>query len=227
MPSPHERCEFTHAVTYAVTVTYTVAGGARHGTARRRAEQIAARVANAAARAKGVVEVTAQAGHSIDGQIISPRRVRFTAANSGHGTYGEAAPLDRYLDPDHELALRSLAQANAAYRAQQDADRRRRTAVGCRNTCPGVGTTRACACVYCDPETHYAAVRADRRSGHDPFIDYRCVCGIPVAAPQRRCVGHRDVTLVVLPDDPAVLRLLVDDLEHTAPQASTDPERDQ
>jgi hypothetical protein len=214
-------------VTYAVTVTYTVAGGARHGTASRRAERIAARVTNAAARAQGVVEVTAQAGHSVDGRIISPRRVRFTAANSGHGTYSEAAPLDRYLDPDHELALRSLAQANAAYRAHQDADRQRRITVGCRNTYTALGTTRACACVYCDPETHYAAVRAYRRSGHDPFIDYRCVCGIPIAAPQRHCIRHRDVTLVVLPDDPAALRLLADDTDHEAPQASPDPECDQ
>jgi hypothetical protein len=225
---PHERCAFTHAVTYTVVVTYTVAGGARHGTADRRGEQIAARLADAAARAKGVVEVTAQAGASRDGAILSPRRVRFAAANSGHGAFSEPAPLDRYLDADHELALRSLAAANAAYQAHAAADRARRAVVGCRNAHRYLGATRACACVYCDPEAHYATVRAQRRAGNDPFVEYRCVCGVSVTDLGARCSAHRAVELVVLDGDGSALQLLATDTD--AAQASPqvpDAERDQ
>jgi hypothetical protein len=207
MAEPHTAPTFTNAVTHTVAVTFTVAGGARHGTADRRARAIAERVTGYTARAAGVVEVSAVAGPSADGEIVSRRRVNFREANTGSGTYADPGKLDRYLDPDHELALRSLAAANAAYRERQAAERERRGAVGCRNSY-SLAAASPCACVYCDPESHYAAVLEFRSSGHCPFVEYRCLCGTPVHALGQRCGMHRDRTIVVLDGDGSALQLL-------------------
>lgn len=132
---PHERPEFYNAVTYAVTVAITVEGGKRRGTADRRARKVAERLANSAARTPGVIEVSASAGWTTkDGEVHWPERVRFAEANSGQGTHAAPDKLDRYLDPDHELALRSLAEENAAAEQRRQADRDRRRVAGCRNT---------------------------------------------------------------------------------------------
>jgi hypothetical protein len=57
---PHERPAFWNSVEYVVAVTFTVAGGARRGTAERRAERVADRLANTA-RAADVVAVSGSA----------------------------------------------------------------------------------------------------------------------------------------------------------------------
>ena len=186
MDSPHERSEFTNAVTYTVAVTVTVEGGKRFGTADRRARRVAERLANTAARTPGVVEVTATAGHSHDGQVTSPQRVRFAEANTGHDTHSDPHTLDRFLDPDHELALRSLAEANAAYRTRQQADRQRRVEVSCRNPDDSVLRDAYCLCVYCQPERHYDAVRDACAPEPSPWVEHRCVCDQPVARPGER-----------------------------------------
>ena len=119
--------------------------------------------------------------------------------------------LARYLDPERERALRSLSEANAAFRARRDADRRRRSAVSCRNTHqPLLDGPRSCPCVYCDPEAHLLALRAARREEPDPFIERRCVCGQPVAIAGQRCTAHRSTDVMVLDGDPAALQLLPD-----------------
>jgi len=124
---PHETPAFQNAAEYVVAITFTVAGGARARTADGRAEGVAERLANAAARAAGVVKVAAVTGPaSGDGTMLVPRRVHFSAANTGHANTGDPHKLDRYLDPEHERALASLKAANAAYRARQEADRARR-----------------------------------------------------------------------------------------------------
>lgn len=121
MTQAHEHNRFRNAAVHTIAVTYTVAGGARPATARRRAEKVADRIASAAARLRDVVDVRAVAGPAgSNGEIGSPSRVRFTAANSGSGTYSEPDKLDRYLDPDHERALASLDAANAAWRRRQE-----------------------------------------------------------------------------------------------------------
>lgn len=80
---PHERPEFQNAVVYTVAVTVRVRGGARHGTADRRAKALAERLANTAARAKDVVEATAVAGPSHAGKVFWQDPVHFAAANTG------------------------------------------------------------------------------------------------------------------------------------------------
>ncbi len=121
MTQAHEHDRFRNAAVYRVTVTYTVAGSARPATARRHAEKVADQIASAAARLRNVVEVRAVAGPAgSDGEILAPTRVRFTAANSGSGTYSDPDKLDRYLDPDHERALASLDAANAAWRRRRE-----------------------------------------------------------------------------------------------------------
>lgn len=204
MAEPHERPEFANSIEYTVTLTYRVAGGKRRDTAQRRAEKVAARLASAAARAAGVVDVTARAGASVNGEVTWTDRVRFEAANTGHASYRDPSLLDRYLDPEYERALRSLAAADEAARTRRRADQERRMAVGCRNaTFPNLG--RYCHCVYCDPSAHTAPGTAE---AHSPFAEHRCLCGRPVADAGQRCGSHVHTRLVVLDHDPAELHRL-------------------
>lgn len=218
----HETAAFQNAVTYSVTVTYTIAGGARRGTAERRAVEVAERLANTAARIPSVVEATATVGRSMDGQLIAPQRVRFAKANTGHGAPAEPGKLDRYLDPEHERALASLAAADAAWRARRDADRRRRLAVGCRNTSvlspPG---GRSCPCVYCCPEEHTGDAGLGRAAAGLDLA--QCLCGVLVGARGLRCPAHRDVELVVLDDDPVALHELAATQRPQASDESPNP----
>jgi hypothetical protein len=207
----HERPEFSNAARWTVAVTFTVTGGARPRTADRRAERITERLVNAAARAADVVEVSAVAGPTADdGNMLAPRRVQFSAANTGQATYGEPRKLDRYLDPDHERALASLREANRAYRARQEADRKRREAVGCANThrvgLPG--DRRRCDCVYCRPDDHLAARELAAKGSHW-FTPPSCLCGHPTPA-GGPCLRHRDVEIVVIDGDPEALQQLAD-----------------
>lgn len=215
---PHETPQFQNAVEYIVAITFTVAGGARQRTADRRAERVAERLANAAARAANVVEVAAVTGpSSSDGTMLVPRRVHFAAANTGHATHAELQKLDCYLDPEHERALRSLRAANEAYRARQDADRKRRQAVGCANAYRvGLpGDRRSCACAYCRPDDHLVARELAENDSHW-FTPLACVCGTPTPT-GGRCMHHRSVELVVIEGDPQALRQL--------PEASRREER--
>jgi hypothetical protein len=208
-PAPHETPQFQNAARYVVSVTFTVAGGARRETAERRAEKVAERLASAAARAAGVVEVTAVAGSAgSDGTIVVPRRVHFAAANTGAGTYADPQTLDRYLDPEFERALASLKAANEAFRARQQADRQRRLAVGCTNAY-GASLFRErqrCECVYCQPDDYLVAHELAGRGSHW-FGPLRCLCGTPTPT-GGRCMHHRDATLVLLDGDPVSLQQL-------------------
>lgn len=208
---PHERAEFYNAVTYAVTVTVTVQGAKRHGTADGRARKVAERLANAAARIPGVVEVSATAGPTVNGEVTRPERVRFAQANSGQGTYAEPGKLDRYLDPEHERAVQSLCAENAAAEKRRQADRDRRRNTGCTNTY-ALGPTdwRYCACVYCQPDEHLLAAQAAEEDRPSPFCNHRCVCGTPVPAAGQRCLSHRRVEIVVLDADPDALQQLAE-----------------
>lgn len=212
MGEPHESDRFRNTSTWTIQVTFTVAGGARPQTAWRRAERAAERIANAAARLADVVEVRAVAGMAdTEGQILSPSRVRFAAANSGQGTYSEPGKLDRYVDADHERAVVSLAEANARHRARETADRDRRRELGCANTWrTSWSTHRACACAYCEPDRHLDTLTGSSvgRQINTPV----CLCGRPDMLPGGRCSLHRNVELVVFDDDPPGLRALADEL---------------
>lgn len=201
---PHDDAAFANSVTYTVKVTMTVRGGVRRDTADRRARRVAERVADAAARAKDVVEATAVAGPSRDGEILWPNRVHFPAANTGRDALGEVGKLDRYLDPDHELALRSLSAARRRQQAHREADRRRRAAVGCRNTLSGVWDEPRCRCVYCEPDDHYVARQLFANTDPTACGPPPCVCGQPTPA-GARCLRHRDVQIVALDGDPEAL----------------------
>jgi hypothetical protein len=187
-------------------LTLVVAGGARWRTAHARARRIVERLANTAARAKGVVDVRAVAGASHDGQLLTPERVCFEAANSGHGTGVEPSKLDRYLDPDHERALASLAEANAAARVRRQADFDRRGAIGCSNPAGlGPGLARPCCCAYCRPQEHPEG----RAETHETWVNAgRCLCGRASTAPAFGCRPHRGQQLVVLEGDPPELTRL-------------------
>jgi hypothetical protein len=219
--SPHEAREFTNAVEYTVQLTFVVAGGARWRTAHARARRIAERLANTAARAKGVVEVRAVAGASHDGEVLTPERVCFDAANSGHGTGADPSKLDRYLDPDHERALASLAAANAKARVRRQADIDRRCAIGCSNPAGlGPGLARPCHCAYCRPQEHLE-LRAETR---DPSADGgRCLCGRPSAPAAFGCRPHRGQQLVVLDDDPPELARLAARIARSTPDFTQPP----
>jgi hypothetical protein len=225
--SSHEAREFTNSVEYTVQLTFVVAGGARWRTAHARARRIAERLANTAARTKGVVDVRAVAGASHDGQLLTPERACFEAANSGHSTGVEPSKLDRYLDPDHERALASLADANAAARARRRADFERRQAIGCSNPAGlGPGLARPCCCAYCRPEEHLE-VRAE---AHEPGEDGgRCLCGRPSAPAAFGCRPHRGQQLVVLDGDPPELPRLAARIAraHTADRTQPQPGRDE
>jgi hypothetical protein len=205
--SPHEAREFTNSVEYTVQLTFVVAGGARWRTAHARARRIAGRLANTAARAKGVVDVRAVAGASHDGQLLAPERVCFEAANSGHGTGADPSKLDRYLDPDHERALASLADANAAVRVRRQADFDRRCAIGCSNPAGlGPGIARPCCCAYCRPQEH---LELRTETPEEAWPDgVRCLCGRASTAPAFGCRPHCGQQLVVLDGDPPELTRL-------------------
>jgi hypothetical protein len=203
--SPHEACEFTNAVEYTLTLTFVVAGGARWRTAHGRARTVAERLANTAARVKGVVDVRAVASASRDGELLAPERVCFEAANSGHGTNAEPGKLDRYLDPDRERALVSLAESHAAARVWQQADRDRRGAIGCVNPSQLVaGLGRACGCAYCRPDEHLDG-RQQPSSLADASGGERCLCGRRLDVPGPGCGSHRGQQLLVLDGDPSEL----------------------
>jgi hypothetical protein len=80
---PHDAPAFYNAVTFTVAVTYTVEGGARFGTADRRARRVAERLANHAARTAGAVEVTAVPGPSHVTLLLPPRRGIWPNARAG------------------------------------------------------------------------------------------------------------------------------------------------
>lgn len=206
---PHDDSAFVNSVTYTIKVTLTVRGGTRRDTATRRARRVAERVADAAARAKDVVEATAVAGPSHDGEITWQEPVHFAAANTGRGALGDAAKLDRYLDPDHERALRSLSAARRRQQARREADRRRRAAVGCRNTLSSLRDEPRCRCVYCEPDDHYVSRQLFANTDPSACGPPPCVCGqrIPAGA---RCLRHRDVQIVALDGDPDALHDLAD-----------------
>jgi hypothetical protein len=183
-----------------------VAGGTRWRTGHARAGRIAERLANTAARAKGVVGVRAITGASRDGEVLTPERVCFEAANSGHGTGADPSKLDRYLDPEHERALASLADAHTAARARRQADLDRRQAIGCSNPAgltPGLA--RPCRCAYCRPDEHLEI----RAAAHEVCADgSRCLCGRPSIPLAFGCRPHRGQQLVVLDGDPPELARL-------------------
>lgn len=209
MSEAHEDSRFVNAVTYTVAINVTVAGGARRRTADRRAERLAERLANAAARSKHAVDVTATAGPNINGEVLTSRVVHFSRANSGRGTYGEPAKLDRYLDADHERALASLETVNARQRQHHEADRERRRAVACANAWRSSWDPAAsCECVYCEPDRHLDTL-TELRSGLQ-FWSPRCLCGQVVVTAGHRCRRHRDTELVVLDGDPESLTRLSD-----------------
>lgn len=209
MTQPHETPEFRNSAEYTVTVTFRVAGGARWQTAHRHARCIAERLANHAARAAQVVEVTAVGGPSEHGRPFSPGWIRFAAANSGRGTYADPDRLDRYLDPEFERALASLADARATAADQVEADRARRQALGCLNTHqPSWRRALRCPCAYCSPGEHEHALRQSRAGEPDPLRTPRCVCGRAVTTAGQRCARHVGLELVVLDADPAPLHRL-------------------
>lgn len=219
MTAPHETPEFYNSAEFTVTITYRVQGGARWQTAYRRARKIAERLANHAARAAQVVEVTAAGGASEGGKPLSSERILFSAANSGHGTHSDPNRLDRYLDPEFERALRSLAEVNAATRRATQADRQRRRDVGCLNTYRSPSHPPArCLCVYCEPAAHEHALRLADAGTADPLTPLRCVCGRAVAAAGLRCCSrHRDHELVLLDSDPEPLQRLAGRQRATEP----------
>jgi hypothetical protein len=196
------------------------------GTADRRARKVAERLANVAARTPGVVEVQATAGRTLSGEVSWPERVRFAEANSGHGTYADPGRLDRYLDPEHERALRSLAAANAAAEQRRQADRDRRRSVGCHNTY-AISTMdhRYCGCVYCQPGDHDGAAEAKRVDPGNPTIERRCVCGQWVPAAGDRCLSHRVVSICVLEGDSAALQRLAG-ADHSRPSTKAERQAD-
>ena len=199
---PYETREFRNSVESTVAITFVVAGGACWQTAYRRARRIAERLANTAARAKGVVEVRAVAGASRKGEITASERVCFDAANSGRAGSTEPPKLDRYLDSDHERGLVALAQDRTEARARIEADRQRRDAVGCANPWQNWSElARYCGCIYCQPSVHLAE-RDHPRSSVEPS---RCACGRGASEQTGRCAGHRHHQLVALDGDPGEL----------------------
>lgn len=225
MTAPHETPQFRNAAEYTVTITFRVEGGARWQTADRRARKIAERLTNHAARAAQVVEVSAVGGPSQDGKPFAPERIRFSAANSGAGSYGEPTKLGRYLDPEFERALASLAEVNAAARAVTEADQQRRQAIGCLNTYQSSSSSlpaARCLCVYCAPGEHEHALRRAEAGQPDPLRSVRCICGRAVAAAGLRCARHIGVQLVVLDGDSERLRRLA---QRQRPAEPPDPRR--
>lgn len=226
MSAPHETPAFRNSVEYTVAITFRVEGGARQQTARRRAETIAERLANAASRAAHVVEVTATAGPSRDGTVDFSERVRFSAANTGRGTSVEPDRLDRYLDPEFELALASLAEAKAQDTALREADRERRRSLGCLNAFRvGSEDVARCACVYCAPDDHEHQLWLAQAGQVNVLRPPHCICGRPVPLPGNRCTRRHDDELVVLEGDPDSLRRLARGSRHDTPERDQQPRR--
>ena len=225
MTAPHEQPEFTNSAEYTLSITFRVAGGARPGTAHDRARRIAERLTDATARAAGVVEVSAVGGESHEGRPLVQERIRFPLANSGSGTAADPTQLARYLDPDHERALESLAGASAARRRGAEADQARRRAVACLNTnrLEGLQPMR-CLCVYCEPAAHEQALSRPGSTGPVPIGPVRCVCGRPVAVAGMRCSRHRDIRPVAIEGDGAVLTRLVQRLQADRPPPGRRPD---
>lgn len=218
MNAPHETNEFVNSTEYTVAITFRVEGGALGPTALRRARKIAERLANHAARAAQVVEVTAVGGVSTEGKQLASERIRFAAANTGRGTYADPTLRDRYLDPEFERALRSLADAKAAAREATEADRQRRQDLGCLNTnWSSARPATRCLCVYCSPVAHEHGLRLADAGTPDPLTTPRCICGRGVAAPGLACSRHRDHELVVLDGDPPALQRLARRLQRPEP----------
>jgi hypothetical protein len=209
MASAHKDPRFTNSVEYTVTLRLRIAGGVKERTAQRWAQQAAQRLTGAAARLRHVVEVTATYGYTDgEGEVTWPRPVYFGEANSGPTSPGDPVLLSRYVDPDHQRALASLAAVNAAHRERRSADLARRSEVGCRNALPLITAPRVCDCVYCDTPGHAAAEGNERAHPGNPHNEPRCVCGQPVAVHADRCTRHRDATVVVLDGDhPDLTRL--------------------
>jgi hypothetical protein len=207
---PHESPEFTNASEFTVTITFTVAGGARRQTAERRARKTAARLADAATRISGVVEVSARGGVSYDRKPSWPSPIYFSAANSGFAAPTAPQRMSRYVAPEHEQALQSLAAANAAFRERQRDDEQRRRAVGCSNAqrAPYGLQPNGCACAYCRPGEHALDAMVHDDAGPNRWRTYRCLCGVAVSTPGGRCVAHRGVELILLAGDPADLAQL-------------------
>jgi hypothetical protein len=204
MTAPHETPQFRNSATYTITLTYTVPGGSRVETAQRRAKRVAEQIANAASRLRTVVDVRAVAGPAgANGELLWPTPVRFSAANTGESRLDDADKLPRYLDPDYERALNSLADAHTRARVRRDADRDRRRAIGCANAFRGITTAdRFCECVYCQPAAHHEVVLAlVNEAGW-------CLCGRVVTTAYQRCPDHRGAQLVVLDGDPIELTTL-------------------
>ena len=209
MTAPHEADRFRNAAVYTVEVTVTVAGGARPDTAHRRARVVAERIAAAAARLADVVDASAVAGTpGPDGTLAAGRTVHFANANTGRAARHDGDKLDRYVDPDHERGLASLAGANRQTRDRRVADRARRQHVGCLNTWrrPG-GASAACTCVYCQPGRHLDLLTDPSATA---MWTPRCLCGRPVPRPGVRCDRHTNTQIVVLDDDRDDLQALHD-----------------
>lgn len=209
MNAPHKAPEFANSTEYTVSITFRVEGGAREQTATRRARKIAERLVNHAARAGNVIEVTAVGGVSEGGRPLSTERLPFAAANTGHATNDEPSKLDRYLDPEFERGLDSLAEANAAAPGASEIDRHRRQTLGCLNTTRSATRPLSrCLCVYCAPVAYEHAVRRAEAGAPHPLVTPRCICGRAVAAAGLRCVRHHSHELVVLDGDPPALQRL-------------------
>ena len=157
MSRPYESDAFQNSATFTVAITYTVAGGARWETARRRARKVAEKLCDAATRMAGVVEVTARVGERSQVPFDWSEPVWFRTANSGRAALSDPNRLERWVDPERELARQALAADRAAADRRREDDRRRRRAVGCPNALPSLllePTRRECSCVYCDPQLH-------------------------------------------------------------------------
>lgn len=194
-----------HACSWQVTITYTVEAGARPATGWARAERLARRLANAAARSSGVLEVSAASGPW--GSKPALRRLQFEAANAGCGSYAQPELLDRYFDPDWQRDRKAVRTAEQRSRDASNADARRRSDLGCRNVARAASEpVRFCGCCYCDPADHLAAARL---AVIDDSVQEPCPCGVHLrGAACGDSAGHRRA-LAVLEGDPPAARQVV------------------
>lgn len=194
--------EFANAAEHTITLTVVVAGGVRRSTARRRAERVAEKLADAASRTKHVLEVAARAGPSHLGEVHFSHPVAFPAANTGESN--RDGRLGRWVDGDFALFLEQRRVERLRARERRDRDRRRRLDVGCLDA--SQLADESCPCVYCRPAGHLRAVSQHGEGAPTVFAAPRCLCGGYVPAPGSRCVRHRSARLVLLPGDPEELR---------------------
>jgi hypothetical protein len=185
----HEDDRFRNAATVTVAITFIVAGAARIGTARHRARRIAARLADTTVRGADVVQVHAVIGRSDSASSLPLSFASTNTALDPAGTTGR-----RWIDPDHERAVRSLAAADAVGRIRATAEANRRLAVGCGNRTV-LSRNPSCPCVYCRPAEHLHARTDDPIAHETPSM---CLCGRP--ATDHRYL-HDDVRIVVLATD--------------------------